>query len=220
MIFDEVSDNFNNVCLKRKEFILENFIENVSENSVLIERIYKLKDPKYYELAEKNIQENFRWLINLAKDRSHILNLKDIKDINYNVLKNITIGGILRNIEVRLSSSEYLPPAPEEAYYQMKSFEENLKINKTKMKPLEYACWAHCEFVRIHPFEDGNGRTARAIMNYNIIQAGCIPVIIKYKTRNEYIKANNIYFETGDLKPFILFIQKLLKKQATVLNLI
>ncbi len=37
------------------------------------------------------------------------------------------------------------------------------------MNPIELAAWTHAEFVRIHPFPDGNGRTSRLIMNYQLL---------------------------------------------------
>lgn len=48
------------------------------------------------------------------------------------------------------------------------------------------------EFLRIHPFEDGNGRTSRLILNYNIIRQGHAPIIIPANIREEYFHARNI----------------------------
>jgi Fic family protein len=48
------------------------------------------------------------------------------------------------------------------------------------------------EFLRIHPFEDGNGRTSRLILNYNIIRQGHAPIVIPANIREEYFHARNI----------------------------
>ena len=45
------------------------------------------------------------------------------------------------------------------------------------------------EFIRIHPFEDGNGRTSRLLLNYNLIRQGHAPVLLKEEDREEYFKA-------------------------------
>ena len=47
------------------------------------------------------------------------------------------------------------------------------------------------EFLRIHPFEDGNGRTSRLLLNYNMLLNGHAPILMKEDTRKEYFKARN-----------------------------
>ena len=42
-------------------------------------------------------------------------------------------------------------------YIQIKNFYADLKWKKKELNPIEYAAWTHAEFVRIHPFVDGNG---------------------------------------------------------------
>jgi Fic family protein len=55
--------------------------------------------------------------------------------------------------------------------------------------PLIIAAEAHTRFVSIHPFIDGNGRTARLIMNLILLQRGFPPLIIKNKDRASYLDA-------------------------------
>ena len=55
--------------------------------------------------------------------------------------------------------------------------------------PIIRAAQAHYEFVTIHPFIDGNGRTARLLMNLILLQSGYPPVIIRIANRAEYILA-------------------------------
>ena len=47
------------------------------------------------------------------------------------------------------------------------------------------------EFLRIHPFEDGNGRTSRLILNYNVIRQGHAPILMPEGIREDYFKARN-----------------------------
>lgn len=58
-----------------------------------------------------------------------------------------------------------------------------------QLHPVEYAATAHYRFVSIHPFRDGNGRTARLLMNLLLIRAGYPIVIINNQIRNDYINA-------------------------------
>lgn len=70
------------------------------------------------------------------------------------------------------------------------------------MNPIELAAWTHAEFVRIHPFEDGNGRTSRMIMNYQLLLSGFQAVDIKKEDRLSYYENLEAYAVHGDLQPF------------------
>lgn len=61
----------------------------------------------------------------------------------------------------------HLPPEME-CILQIKNFYEDIKIKENELKPKELAAWTHAEFVRIPPYIDGNGRTSRLIMNYQL----------------------------------------------------
>lgn len=74
-----------------------------------------------------------------------------------------------------------------------------------KLHPIEFAALAHYKLVYIHPFYDGNGRTARLLMNLILMQAGFPPVSVKIEDRLKYYET----LETankGDVRPFIRFI--------------
>ena len=88
-----------------------------------------------------------------------------VKDIHALLMENILPGGIYRNVEVRISGAQHKPPAPSEMYRQVKEFYADLPY-KAELNAIELAAWTHAEFVKIHPFVDGNGRTSRMIMNY------------------------------------------------------
>ena len=81
------------------------------------------------------------------------------------------------------------------------------------MNPVEYAAWTHAEFVRIHPFIDGNGRTSRLIMNYQLMSAGYLPVSIAKDTRLDYYNALEEYAVNKNLNPFADFVAKLEEQQ-------
>ena len=54
---------------------------------------------------------------------------------------------------------------------------------------VEHVARTHHKITVIHPFSDGNGRTARAFMNMQFVRAGMVPVFIKIEDRDRYIKA-------------------------------
>jgi Fic family protein len=72
--------------------------------------------------------------------------------------------------------------------------------------PVITAAEAHTRFVSIHPFIDGNGRTARLIMNLILIQNGYTPVIIKNKNRVDYLDAIEDWQQNNSKESFLKII--------------
>jgi Fic family protein len=98
----------------------------------------------------------------------------------------------------------------------MKSFVE--EVNRrfaealTFKEKCEAAFYAHCQFVTIHPFADGNGRTSRLLMNY-ILAAFDLPIFHVYKSnRISYIQALERARETGNTTVFHNFMFRQYKK--------
>ncbi len=81
------------------------------------------------------------------------------------------------------------------------------------MNPIELAAWTHAEFVRIHPFIDGNGRTSRLIMNYQLMIHGFLPVSIAKEDRLNYYNALEEYEVNGNLDLFVDLIGNLEENQ-------
>ncbi len=81
--------------------------------------------------------------------------------------------------------------------------------NKNKFKPLVLAAIIHNQFEHIHPFQDGNGRVGRLLLNYVLLQNKYPPINITLESRAEYYQALQKYSLMHDLKPML----KLLIKQ-------
>jgi Fic family protein len=64
------------------------------------------------------------------------------------------------------------------------------------------AAEAHTRFVSIHPFADGNGRTARLIMHLILLQNGYAPAIIKNSERTKYLDALEQWQASGSKENF------------------
>lgn len=131
-----------------------------------------------------------------------------IKDIHALLMENILTGGVYRNVEVRISGAKHKPPVPSEMYQQIKNFYADMPY-KVKENAIEFAAWTHAEFVKIHPFVDGNGRTSRMIMNYQLLASGFLPVSIAKENRLEYFEVLEEYAVEGDLNPFANMIAEL-----------
>lgn len=98
-------------------------------------------------------------------------------------------------------------------YNQIKNFYADLEWKKSALNSIEYAAWTHAEFVRMSPFIDGNGRTSRLIMNYQLMGAGYLPVSIAKENRLDYYNALEEYALNKNLDPFADFIADLEEKQ-------
>lgn len=70
--------------------------------------------------------------------------------------------------------------------------------------------WFHHRFTQIHPFQDGNGRIARALASLILLRAGYFPLLITRDQRNDYITACE-EADLGDLKPLIQLFVRVLK---------
>lgn len=135
----------------------------------------------------------------VAEDRS--LDEATARDIHALLMENILTGGSYRSVEVCISGTRFKPPAPNEMYRQVKNFFVNLP-HRIDLTPIEFAAWTHAEFVKICPFVDGNGRTFRMLMNYQLMTKGFLPVSIAKENRLEYFDALETYAVGGDLNPF------------------
>jgi Fic family protein len=100
-------------------------------------------------------------------------------------------AGVFRTVEVRISGSKHVPPSPLLLNDLMDGYFEFYELNKRIMHPVLLAAEMHERLVTIHPFIDGNGRTARLVMNLVLLQNGYTLVNIKgnLKNRLKYYQA-------------------------------
>ena len=76
---------------------------------------------------------------------------------------------------------------------------------------LRTALHFHNDLIRIHPFEDGNGRTARAFLSLFLVRAGLPPIAFEVP-RQEYLDSLNTYFLTRDEEPLMSLVLELLAR--------
>lgn len=99
------------------------------------------------------------------------------------------LAGHYRDRQVFITGTDYLPPVPEEVPSLMQSFVLELNKKIDKLHPLLFAAYAHRHLVDIHPFIDGNGRTARLLMNLILINKGYCIISIPPILRIDYISS-------------------------------
>lgn len=125
-----------------------------------------------------------------------------IKDLHYVLTQNIFVGGIYRQHNVYITGASFKPVDVSELGKQLQFFYYDLE-NKEFKNPIEKAAWIHAEFVKIHPFPDGNGRISRLIMNYELMLNGFPFINIKEYDALRYYSALDEYASKGNLEPFL-----------------
>ena len=95
---------------------------------------------------------------------------------------------------------EYCPPEQVDSEMD-RLIEMHRAHDEEGLAPDVSAAWLHHRFVQIHPFQDGNGRVARAIASLVLIGAGWFPLVVTRDERDDYIKALE-RADGGDLAPF------------------
>ena len=192
----------NTLTLIETKVVLE---DGISVGGKKLREIYEVVNhKKAYRYVKKCIAEE-------KKLDEHI-----VKDLHAILTENIIVGGVYRSEPVRISGAGHTPPVGNDMYIQIKNFYADLAWKKEALKPIEYAAWTHAEFVRIHPFIDGNGRTSRLLMNYQLMYAGFLPVSIAKEDRLEYYNALEAYATLRNLEAFTDLIAELEEKQLDI----
>ena len=126
----------------------------------------------------------------LARKKSAAITVQDILNLHGIILKSIDDenAGRLRSVPVRISGSAVVMPNPRKVPALMDAFQDWLG-GRHDLHPVARAGEAHFRLVSIHPFTDGNGRTARLLMNLMLMQQGYPPAIIRLRDRLAYIGA-------------------------------
>lgn len=170
-------------------------VDKVSIGGKDLRELYEVtNNQKAYKLIKSRLEENAA------------LDEELIKDIHQVVMENILEGGLYRSYNVRITGADFTPPDWTEVRNNMNWFMSDYDTKKPTLNSIELASYVHAEFVRIHPFKDGNGRTARLLLNFMLMKAGYQPVIIEAKDRPVYYETLNDFGVTGNLESFYKFI--------------
>ena len=105
---------------------------------------------------------------------------------------------------------QYCPPEHVDAEVD-KLCDLHQEHGKQNITPEVEAAWLHHRFTSIHPFQDGNGRVARALASLVFIQAGWFPLVVREQDRTRYFNALESADE-GQLKPLIDYFGDLQRK--------
>ena len=161
------------------------------ETAVVVEKGLTVSGKSLVEHLEATNHANaLQKVLNLAQGKTKDLTEHAILDIHETILRGIDDrnAGHYRSITVRISGSMVVLPNPVKVPDLMTRFTQDI-AGARKLHPVELAAEAHYQLVTIHPFVDGNGRTARLLMNLILMQNGYPPALIRKRDRLRYIKS-------------------------------
>lgn len=169
-------------------------------------------------LEAKSHTEALEYLYELVdKDRRSTLSGRLIRELNQIVMRDIDKewAGRYRNSNVIIGGADHTPPEAIEVPQLMQELIDWVRQSRKALHSVELAAVLHHRLVNIHPFFDGNGRTARLVMNVVLMQAGFpLAVVLKndrkryYRTLGEADRENYV--------PFVRFIAQAVQRSLDI----
>ncbi len=177
----------------------------------------------HFEIVGHN--EALKWLMDVVKG-DYPLTEQFIRELHQMILKErylkkvITPDGIEASAWVEIGVYKNKPnhvlkstgevfyyASPEETPAKMEELIQWYREREEKkdMHPILQAVELHYRFVRIHPFDDGNGRVARLLLNFVLLRYGYPPVIIRKEDKEDYLLALE-QADAGQLEAFSRFV--------------
>lgn len=161
------------------------------ETAVVVEKGLTIGGKTLAEhLEATNHAAALRKVLEIARSPVASLTEHIVLDLHAMILRGIddANAGRYRSIPVRISGSRVVLPNPAKVSALMSEFFRDL-LAMSESHPVEIAAEAHYRLVTIHPFIDGNGRTARLLMNLILLQNGYPPALIRTRDRIPYLKS-------------------------------
>lgn len=111
-----------------------------------------------------------------------------IRELNKLVLGGIDDrGGVFRNTAVRIAGMDYEPPSAADVPAFMQRLSAEIKAGPAGRSVVQFATEMHNKLAAIHPFVDGNGRTARLLLNTILLGSELPPIIINFQDKQRYL---------------------------------
>lgn len=213
-----VKDSYNSLSIEGYK-ITEDLLERVRsgnwnpmKDEADIERLNALAARGYYqayELLKQGVAECFA-----GRDPAQLC-VKQQQDWHFQLFEPCIRAGIVkasdllgyRRHQVYIRNSMHTPLNPDAVLDAMGALSE---LMKNEENALVRAVLGHFFFVYIHPYMDGNGRTARFVMNSQLVTAGYSWVVVPVERRQEYVSALEQASVGEDIEAFARFIGSLM----------
>ncbi|MBN1376885.1 Fic family protein [Candidatus Woesearchaeota archaeon] len=190
---------------------IEGSTVNLNEVKTILQKKPKIKNSEEKETL--NVAEAIKFIKNTNKTLSLYL-IKEIHKICFKGSK--PFAGEFRDKEVVIRNSKgeiiHHSVSSDNIEGYMKEIIEWYKENKNNFNPIVLASIIHNQFEHIHPFEDGNGRVGRLLLNFVLLRNNYPPINIYLEDRKEYYDCLKQYSDKQKIKPTVKFLIKQYKK--------
>ena len=202
------------------------YTSNAIEGNTLTRRETALVVEKGLTVGGKSLQEHLEasnhayaldWIRELAMKPNAVPSENELLQLHSLILRSIDDmnAGRYREVGVMISGSSVTLPNPFKVPELMEEFIHWLATARD-IHPVELAAEAHYRLVTIHPFIDGNGRTARLLMNLILISHGYPPAIINKRDRLAYISSLEKAQLGGSLDDYLKIISKAVDRSLNI----
>lgn len=201
----EYYENFITRSVNDSNRIEGNTLSYVETYAIIFnDNSFTLKNAKPREIYEAiNLKYALTESLRILNTEQNEMSASFIIRINEIINKNIKDTSGFRKIPVFINGADFVPCAAADVPRRM---QELLYLYRTDQRPLlERIADFHIQFEHIHPFEDGNGRTGRVLINHELIRLGQTPIVIPQERRTEYFE----YLSNYDTKGLAQFISEL-----------
>jgi Fic family protein len=184
------------------------------ETMLIVEKGITAKGKSLVEHQEAiNHAQAFDYIVRLVEEKKDISVKNVVMNIHSIILNKINdpYKGRYRDVSVRIQGSQTVLPNPLKVPDKMDEFFNKIEKIKNLSVP-EQACIVHYELVSIHPFIDGNGRTARLLMNYILLKNAYPPALIKKEERGTYIDVLEEYHILGASEKYYTYMYKTVER--------
>jgi excisionase family DNA binding protein len=176
-------------------------------------------------IGGKSLREHFE-VINHVDAIQHLKSVAEKKQdlsesvilrIHRDVLSRIDEkeAGMYRRHNVRIMGADHIPPAATRIRRFMKELMTWYHEKSEAMWPPELAALLHYQLVHIHPFMDGNGRTARLLMNFVLMRHGYPPAVILNVDRKKYYRVL-MEADRETMEPFVDFVGRAVNRSLII----
>ncbi|QUH26151.1 Fic family protein [Serpentinicella alkaliphila] len=183
----------NTLTLSETKVVLEGITIGGKTLKEHLEAVNHKEAILYVEDIVKKNEDFSEWQIKSI----HRLILKGIDDEN---------AGVYRKENVLISGATHIPPDYFIVPEQMSELLKWYNLEGQLLHVIERAALLHIIFVKIHPFIDGNGRTARLLLNLELMKNGFPPIIIRKEERIDYYNALDKAHTIDDFNDFIKLV--------------
>ncbi|KJS20508.1 MAG: cell division protein Fic [Clostridiaceae bacterium BRH_c20a] len=181
----------------------------LSETKVVLEGITIGGKSMVEHLETINHREAILFVEDLVSNKEPLSewSIRNIHALVQREIDNINAGRY-RTENVVISGAKHIPPKHYEVGDLMQRLITEYQNEWGELHSIVRATLLHGEFVKIHPFIDGNGRTSRLLLNFELIKNGYTPIIIKKEDQAKYYDVLDLAHTTMNYEPFIKLVSE------------